>query len=180
MNDRSNDARPQLPRRFAVLSALLLLAACSTPAASPSADADDAASQEPASVAAEPSASVDPLAVCEGVEPEGEPLEIVVGTASYSFDPRMIEGPTECQPFVIVFTNSDPPPPADSPVVTTNEHNITIRFENLIGPLLFDGEQIGQTTIRYEVLGLPAGENYLYCKLHPPMTGRILVAPAGS
>ncbi len=136
-------------------------------------------SAAPASAAAEPtpSASEDPLAVCEGVEPEGEPVEIIVGTASYSFDPRIIEGPTHCQPFVIVFTNSDPAM-ANNPA-GTNEHNITIRAENLIGPLLFDGEVIGKTTIRYEVPGLPAGEHYMYCKVHPPMTGRVLVAAAG-
>lgn len=154
-----------------------MLAACST-AASPSADAQDAASHEVASAAPEASASEDPLAVCEGVEPEGEPLEIAVGTASFSFDPRIIEGPIHCQPFVIVFTNSDLPPGAGGPT-DTNEHNVTIRFDNLIGPLLFDGEVIGQTTIRYEVPGLPAGEHYMYCKVHPPMTGRVLVAPAG-
>ncbi len=153
-------------------SAVLVLAACTT-AASPSASAHDVASHEPS---AEPSASADPLAVCEGVEPEGEPLEIEVGTLSYSFDPRMIEGPVQCQPFVIVFTNSDPPIGSDPG--GTNEHNVTIRFENLIGPLLFDGEVIGRTTIRYEVPGLPAGEHYMYCKVHPGMTGRVLVAEA--
>ena len=152
--------------------ALLLVAGCSTSASS-SASRDETPTSA-ASVAAEPSASDDPLAACDGVEPEGEPLEIEVGTASYSFEPRVIEGPTHCQPFVIVFTNSDPAGP-NSPE-GTNEHNITIRFENLIGPLLFDGEVIGQTTTRYEIPGLPAGEHYLYCRLHPRMTGRVLVA----
>ena len=171
------DSRPATAQRVAILSSLLLLASCGT-AAAPSASAHLEATHEPATEAPEPSASEDPLAVCEGVEPEGEPLEISVGTASYSFDPRMIEGPTHCQPFVIIFTNSDPPPAAESPA-ETNEHNITIRFENLIGPLLFDGELIGQTTIRYEVPGLPAGEHYMYCRVHPSMTGRVLVAAAG-
>ena len=64
-------------------------------------------------------------------------------------------------------------------IVVTSACGITIRFENLIGPLLFDGELIGETTIRYEVPGLPAGEHYMYCKVHPPMTGRVLVAAAG-
>ncbi len=169
----SGHSRPADARHLTTLLALLLLAACSTPAALPS--AHETASHDVASVAAEPSASVDPLAVCEGVEPEGEPLEISVGTASYSFDPRVIEGPTHCQPFVIVFTNSDPAI-ANSPA-GSNEHNITIRFENLIGPLLFDGELIGVTTIRYEVPGLPAGEHYMYCKVHPAMTGSVVVAP---
>ena len=153
-----------------------MLAGCGT-AAAPSPSAHLEPTHELASAAPEASASEDPLAACEGVEPEGEPLEIAVGTASYSFDPRMIEGPIHCQPFVIVFTNSDPPPGAGAPT-DTNEHNITIRFENLIGPLLFDGELIGETTIRYEVPGLPAGEHYMYCKVHPGMTGRVLVAEA--
>jgi len=175
MSHQSRHSSPAKTSRLAILSSVLLLASCGT-AAAPSPSAHVAESHEVATAA--PEASADPLAVCDGVEPEGEPLEIAVGTASYSFDPRMIEGPIHCQPFVIVFTNSDPAM-ADNPA-GTNEHNVTIRFENLIGPLLFDGEVIGQTTIRYEVPGLPAGEHYMYCKLHPPMTGRILVAAAGS
>ena len=164
---------------LALPAAFVLLAACTAPA-SPSATvvAHDPASHAVASSAAEPSASEDPLAICEGVEPEGEPREIALGTASYAFEPRMLEGPTHCQPFVIVFTNGDPPI-VNSPA-GTNEHNVTIRLENLIGPLLFDGELIGRTTIRYEVPGLPAGEHYMYCRAHPPMTGRVLVAPAGA
>lgn len=164
------------------LVVMLVLAACSagsSSGASPQPDdvASHAMSDAPASTTVEPSASAseNPLAVCEGVEPEGEPLEILVGTASYSFDPRIIEGPRHCQPFVIVFTNSDPPNSPEG----TNEHNITIRAENLIGALLFDGEVIGRETIRYEVPGLPAGEHYMYCKVHPGMTGRVVVAPAG-
>lgn len=167
------------------LVVMLVLAACSAGTSSgASAQPDDMASHAmsdgPASTELEPSptASEDPLAVCEGVEPLGEPVEITVGTASYSFDPRIIEGPQHCQPFVIIFTNSDAPLAAGGPT-STNEHNITIRAENLIGALLFDGELIGRTTIRYEVPGLPSGEHYMYCKVHPPMTGRIQVAPAG-
>lgn len=106
-------------------------------------------------------------------------MEIDVGTASFAFDPRIIEGPRHCQPFVIVFTNSDAPPPPGGPTVTS-DHNITIRLENLIGPLLFEGELIGRKTVRYEVPGLPAGEHYMYCKPHSSMTGRVIVAPAGS
>jgi len=164
---------------------MLVLAACSAATtSSPNVHSDDltshAMSDAPSSTTLEPTptASEDPLAVCEGVEPVGEPMEITVGTASYSFDPRIIEGPKHCQPFVIVFTNSDPPLAAGGPT-STNEHNITIRAETLIGALLFDGELIGRTTIRYEVPGLPSGEHYMYCKVHPPMSGRIQVAPAG-
>jgi len=163
--------------KFACLVALLLLAACSAPAASPSTTAHETATQEVASAAAEPSASEDPLAVCEGVEPEGEPLEIEVDTVSYAFDTQVIEGPTHCQPFVIVFTNSEPPSVGVN-LMGTNEHNITIRAENLIGALLFDGEVIGRETIRYEVPGLPAGTHYFYCKLHSSMNGDVVIARA--
>lgn len=184
---RTDDLRyrhPMMGRRATSVAGIvgLLLAACTTgsPGASPQDSISQAMSDMPATTVAEPSpsASEDPLAVCEGVEPEGEPLEIAVGTASYAFDPRTIEGPRHCQPFVIVFTNSDPPM-AGVNQAGTNEHNVTIRAENLIGALLFDGEVIGRDTIRYEVPGLPAGEHYMYCKAHPSMTSRLMVTAAG-
>lgn len=170
-------------KRAVLYLAVGSLTACATPVAtsSPASTATHGGHSVPAPSASapEPSVAEDPLAACEGVEPDGEPIEIDVGTVSYAFDPRIIEGPRHCQPFVVIFTNSDAPLPPGGPV-TTNEHNIAIRFENLIGPLLFDGEVIGRTTIRYEVPGLPAGEHYMYCKLHAPMTGRVIVAQAGS
>jgi len=169
------------PMRIAIVAlvGLVSVAACSTasPAASPEEMPSHAMSHAPASGTTEPSpsASDDPLAACEGVEPQGDPIEIAVGTASYDFDPRVIEGPRHCHPFVIVFTNSDVPVPGSR---FTNEHNISIRAENLLGPLLFEGEVIGQETIRYDIPGLPAGEHYMYCTVHPDQSGTVVVAPA--
>lgn len=55
--------------------------------------------------------------------------------------PTAVEGPIHCQPFVVVFTNSDVLVPGSR---FTNEHNISIRAENLLGPPLFEGDVIGR------------------------------------
>lgn len=161
------------------LIGLVSVVGCSTasPAASPGLITSHAGSDMPAATTTEPeaSASDDPLAVCEAVEPEGEPIEMAVGTVSYDFDPQVIEGPRHCEPFVVVFTNSDVPVPGSR---YGNEHNIAIRAENLLGPVLFEGDVIGRETIRYEIPGLPAGEHYMYCTVHPEMSGSVVVAPA--
>ena len=104
------------------------------------------------------------------MEPEGELVEIAVSARSGAFDTQTIEGPRDCQPFVIEFTNMD-----------EQEHNIFIRLDAVLGDLAFEGESIGRTTIRYEVPGLPAGTHYFYCSLHAAaMTGELIVASADS
>jgi hypothetical protein len=164
----------RIVNRIAVLAIVLALAGCATPAASslPSEHAPGTA-HLPTSAAPSASASVDPLAACIGVEPEGEPLEVEVGTVSYAFDPSTIEGPRHCQPFVIVFTNSD----TGGTTIPNFHHDVDIRLENVLGQRVFDGETIANTTIRYEVPGLPAGEHYFYCSIHAGMSGLVLVAP---
>jgi len=131
-----------------------------------------------ASADADPSAADDPATACEGVEPVGEPIEIPLGTVSYAFDTDVIEGPTHCQPFVVVFTNSDPPSAPGGPA-GTNQHNVVIRAESTLGPLLFEGEVIGQAMIRYEVPGLPSGTHYFYCQIHPEMAGDVVIGAGG-
>ena len=140
----------------------------------------NASSQAPMTTAASASAGAveadDPLAACDGVEPSGEPIEVEVSTVSYAFDPLRLEGPVHCQPFVIVFTNLDQQ--VEGNIARTHEHNIFIRAGNVLGPLVFEGETIGTSTVRYEVPGLPAGEHFFNCSLHAPMTGDLIVAEA--
>jgi len=164
-------------RIAAVMTAGIWLAACSggstTPAASSSTLGE--ATHEPSSSAAPTNAaSEDPTAACAGVEPEGASVELTVETISYAYDTELIEGPRDCQPFVVTFTNHDEEP---NPI-GTNEHDIDIRAGNVLGPLVFDGDlTAGGSTIRYEVQGLPAGEHYFYCSEHAPlMNGTLVVA----
>lgn len=101
-------------------------------------------------------------------------LEIQVTTVSFAFDVDEIEGPRHCEPFVLIFTNNDEPTPG-----MNAQHDIDIRAGNVLGPVLFDGDLIGMGEIRYEVPGLPAGEQYFFCSNHPgAMNGTINVAPA--
>lgn len=122
------------------------------------------------------SASEDPLAVCADVPVEGEPFAIAIETVSFAFDTEVIEGPRACQPFTITFTNNDVNDPQDG---GTGHHDIDVRADNVLGPLLFDGEAIGGPggTITYEIPGLPAGEHYFYCSFHTgAMHGTLIVS----
>jgi azurin len=151
-------------------------AACSDPGAS-STDQALEPTQEASDAQASPgaSASTDPLAVCADVPVEGEPFSIAIETVSFAFDTEVIEGPRACQPFTITFTNNDVNDPQDG---GTGDHDIDIRADSVLGPLLFDGEAIGGPggTITYEVPGLPAGEHYFYCSFHTGvMNGTLIV-----
>jgi hypothetical protein len=152
--------------------------ACTDPGAAPSTIQATEPTHE-ASVAQaspEPSASTDPLAVCADVPVEGEPFSIAIETVSFAFDTEVIEGPRACQPFSITFTNNDVNDPQDG---GTGDHDIDIRADNVLGPLLFDGQAIGGPggTITYEIPGLPAGEHYFYCSFHTGvMNGTLVVS----
>lgn len=164
-------------RRGISLSACVLLglvAACSSVPPSRSGESSQAAAASASASAVAPpdaaTSSEDPAAACRGVEPEGDPVEIAVSAASGAFDTQTIEGPRECQPFVIEFTNME-----------AHEHNIFIRLDAVLGDLAFEGETVGRTTIRYEVPGLPAGTHYFYCSLHAAaMKGELIVTSADS
>jgi hypothetical protein len=109
-------------------------------------------------------------AECIGVVPEDEPLEITIESEGDVFGTDHITGPRHCQPFVIVFTNSDP-----------ILHNVAISTEELgQGEYLLFGKKItGPETIRYEVEGIPAGDYFFVCTLHwQSMNGRLTVAAA--
>jgi hypothetical protein len=118
------------------------LSACAGSGASPEgSSAHDVPSHEQsASAAPIASASDDPTAACAGVEPDGEPFELAVAARSYAFDTELIEGPRHCQPFVITLTNNDVEPAALAG--GTNQHDVDIRAENVLGALVFDGELV--------------------------------------
>jgi len=154
-------------------------AACSDPGATPSGVQFSEPTQDASEAQNSPgaSASADPLAVCADVPVEGQPFEIAIETVSFAFDTDVIEGPRACQPFTITFTNNDVLDPQEGPG-NTADHDIDIRADNVLGPLLFDGDAIGGPggTITYEIPGLPAGEHYFYCSFHTgAMNGTLIV-----
>ena len=163
--------------RCAALVVCMWLSACGADAPTPTAESPvpDRSSEPPtipSATAGESERSADPLAACVGVESSGPPVEVTIETISFAFDTRRLEGPRACQPFVIVFTNHDGPAPLDP-----GKHDLNIRADSVLGPLLFDGDLIGQSTIRYEVPGLPAGEHYFYCSVAGhEMSGTLVVA----
>lgn len=166
--------------RAGTMIAVLLLTACSAGTGSENADSSPratVASTSPTPSAGEPSVGADPLASCDGVAPAGDPVVVEVGTASWAFDTEQIEGPIECQPFVIVFMNRDVP--LERMMGGTYKHSIEIILDGLLGPPVFTGEPIGTGTTRYEIPGLPAGAHYFHCTNHGVMSGDLIVAPAG-
>lgn len=150
-----------------------VLAACGGGAA-PTATPEPLASETAASISVS-SPTPDPAAACEGVEAAEATLEIEIQTVSFAFDTPVIEGPRHCEPFLILFTNNDT---QSSVVLGAPKHDIDIRANNILGPILFDGALIDAGQIRYEVSGLPAGEHYFFCSVHPEaMNGDVVVAP---
>ena len=157
--------------------AVSLSACAGSGASSQASSGHDVASHEQSATAAPIApASNDPAAACAGVEPAGEVVELAVTARSYAFDTELIEGPRDCQPFVITLTNNDVEPGAE--VGGTNQHDVHIRAKNVLGPLVFEGELVdGGESIRYEVPGLPVGQYYFYCSQHADgMNGTLVVA----
>lgn len=69
-------------------------------------------------------------------------------------------------PFQIVFENLDAGVP----------HNVAIYEGQAGGPTLFKGEIFnGIETRTYDVPGLPAGDHYFQCDVHPSMNGTVKV-----
>ncbi len=162
--------RPEVAQaKVYVLITAILLTACASGDTAPTVTATRTTGTvvATASVTASAShaASADPMVACEGIEPDGPPLEIAITARSFAYDTELIEGPRHCQPFVIVFTNDDP-----------DEHDLDIRADGVLGPLLFDGE-LTRGDVRYDVAGLPAGEHYFYCSVHAGgMNGTLIVS----
>lgn len=67
-------------------------------------------------------------------------------------------------PFQIVFDNQDAGIP----------HNVAIYQGQAGGPTLFKGKIFnGVETVTYDVPGLPAGDHYFQCDVHPNMNGTV-------
>lgn len=67
-------------------------------------------------------------------------------------------------PFQIVFDNQDAGIP----------HNVAIYQGQAGGPTLFKGDIFnGVETVTYDVPGLPAGDHYFQCDVHPNMNGTV-------
>lgn len=70
-------------------------------------------------------------------------------------------------PFRIVFDNQDAGVP----------HNVAIYDSGPGGSGLFKGEIFnGVKTVTYDVPGLPAGDHYFQCDVHPTMNGTVRAA----
>lgn len=98
--------------------------------------------------------------------PAGEALIIRIVGENILFDISEFEVPADT-PFRIEFENRDAGIP----------HNVAIYEGGQGGPTLFQGEIFnGVATVTYEVPGLPAGDHFFVCDVHPTqMTGTVRV-----
>jgi len=100
----------------------------------------------------------------------------VVVASQLAFDTDTLELPADT-PTTITFDNQDD-------VGTFGPHNIAI-YENEAaatggGTALFGGELVnGPATVPYDVPGLPAGELFFHCDVHPQMKGVVIVDGGG-
>lgn len=143
------------------LCLLVITAGCGSPAGASN-------PPSPSTTAADTPGPTGVRAACEGIVPEGAPVEIKIESDGDVFSTDHITGPRHCQPFVLNFTNHDP-----------IQHNVGISTEELgQGEYLLFGEKItGLETIRYEVAGIPAGDYFFVCTLHwQSMNGSLTVA----
>lgn len=83
--------------------------------------------------------------------------EVALAAEGLAYDTSCIEAPAG-EAFTIVFENRDGAP-----------HNVTI--EDASGATVFDGENVTQGTIDYDVPALDAGEYPFHCHVHPDMRG---------
>lgn len=97
------------------------------------------------------------LSDCREVE-EGR---VSVVAQDLAYDTDCIEADAG-EAFVITLDNRDGAP-----------HNILI--EDQSGQVVFDGENVTQDSIDYEVPALDAGEYPFHCHVHPQMTGVLVV-----
>ena len=128
------------------------------PVASPSAGTPGSSSLPGASPASPTAAASD------GGGGGGTVITIVAQT--FKFDLAEFSVPANT-PFRIVFDNQDAGVP----------HNVAIYDSGSSGPVLFKGEIFnGVRTVTYDVPGLPAGNHYFQCDVHPMMNGTVRAA----
>ncbi|MEX2275670.1 MAG: cupredoxin domain-containing protein [Actinomycetota bacterium] len=59
-------------------------------------------------------------------------------------------------------------------------HNIAIYVDDSLSEILFQGETFpGPAVEEYVIPGLPEGQYFFQCDVHPTMAGQVVVAPAG-
>lgn len=88
--------------------------------------------------------------------------QVTITAEALAFDTDCLEAPAD-EPFVITLDNRDSAP-----------HNVKI--EDAQGGVMFDGENVTQGSIDYEVPALAAGEYTFHCHVHPDMAGTLLVS----
>lgn len=117
-------------------------------------------SPEPSSA---PSGAATPAAASASPSAGGSGVVIKVVAKNIKFDLSEFSVPADT-PFQIVFDNQDAGIP----------HNVAIYQGQAGGPALFKGEIFnGVKTVAYDVPGLPAGNHYFQCDVHPTMNGTV-------
>lgn len=90
---------------------------------------------------------------------------IRIAAANNQFDTDRIELAPDT-PSVITFDNQD----------AGTQHNVAIYADESLSEVFFQGELVtGPITVDYEVPGIPEGEYFFRCDVHPPMNGTVLV-----
>jgi plastocyanin len=104
-----------------------------------------------------------PIEAHEGAAPSHDVFHVVA--KDLVFDPTVIELPADKQ-VEIMFVNQDP---------IGTQHNISIfPSKTQLNDPLFRGELVdGGVEATYEIAGLPAGDYYFHCDVHPTMTGTV-------
>lgn len=98
----------------------------------------------------------------EAAAAEGGGSAVTAANVAFSTDTLELKAKTE---ETIPFKNDD-----------TAEHNIAIYEDDTAAKELFKGDIIpGGQEITYEVPGLPKGEYYFQCDVHPAMNGAVTV-----
>ena len=113
-------------------------------------------------------AAPSPSAVAPSASPPGGGAGVVIRIVALNFKFDLTEFSVPANtPFQMVFDNQDPGIP----------HNVAIYQGQAGGPTLFAGEIFnGVKTVTYEVPGLPAGDHYFQCDVHPMMNGTLRAA----
>ncbi len=118
-------------------------------------------SSPPSGAATSPPAAASPSAGGGGAG-----VVITIVAQNIRFDLAEFSVPANT-PFQIVFDNQDAGIP----------HNVAIYDSGPGGSALFKGEIFnGVKTVTYDVPGLPAGNHYFQCDVHPMMNGTVRVA----
>jgi plastocyanin len=110
------------------------------------------------------SASTAPAATCE---PNGTALSITGQNLTFSTNCLAVPAAMD---FTIALDNKDPGVP----------HNISIYTDSSAAHALFTGSLVtGPASTTYTVPGLPAGEYFFRCDVHPSMNGTFIVKSMG-